>query len=41
MFHWTDDTRGYALSGDLSREELLPIARTVYDDLETKDSKGG
>lgn len=41
VFHWTDDTRGYALSGDLSREELLPIARTVYDDLETKDSKGG
>jgi anti-sigma factor RsiW len=41
VFHWTDDTRGYALSGDLSREDLLPIARTVYDDLETKDSKGG
>lgn len=41
VFHWTDDTRGYALSGDLSREELLPIARTVYDDLETRDSKGG
>lgn len=41
VFHWTDDVRGYALSGDLSREELLPIARTVYDVLETKDSKGG
>jgi anti-sigma factor RsiW len=41
VFHWTDDTRGYALSGELSREELLPIARTVYDDLEAKESKGG
>lgn len=40
VFHWNDDTRGYALSGELTREELLPVARTVYDDLETRETRG-
>jgi len=32
-FYWVENTRGYALSGDLAREELMPVARTVYDQL--------
>jgi anti-sigma factor RsiW len=39
VFHWNDDLRGYALSGDIPREDLLPIARTVFDDLETRETR--
>lgn len=39
VFHWNDDLRGYALSGDIAREDLLPIARTVFDDLETPETR--
>ena len=39
VFHWNDDLRGYALSGDIAREDLLPIARTVFDDLETLETR--
>lgn len=39
VFHWNDESRGYALSGEMPREDLLPIARTVYDDLETRETR--
>jgi len=32
-FYWVENTRAYALSGDLTREELMPVARTVYEQL--------
>lgn len=40
VFYWSEDGRGYALSGDLSRAELLPVARTVYAELD-EPRKGG
>jgi anti-sigma factor RsiW len=33
VFYWVDGPLGYALSGDLPREELLPIANAVYKQL--------
>ena len=33
VFYWVDGPFGYALSGDLSRAELLPIANAVYKQL--------
>lgn len=33
IFHWLDDRFGYALVGTLPREELLPVARAVFDQL--------
>ena len=33
VFYWIDGPLGYALSGDLPREELLPIASAVYQQL--------
>ncbi|HEY4372577.1 MAG TPA: anti-sigma factor [Burkholderiales bacterium] len=30
-FYWAQDNRAYALSGDISREELMPVARAVYE----------
>ena len=36
VFQWVDERSAYALSGEIVREELLPIARTVYDDLQTR-----
>jgi len=33
VFYWVDGPLGYALSGDLPREELLPIATAVYQQL--------
>jgi anti-sigma factor RsiW len=33
VFYWVDGPLGYALSGDLPREELLPIATAVYRQL--------
>ena len=41
VFYWREDGRGYALSGDLTRAELLPMAQLVYDDLNAPGSKGG
>jgi anti-sigma factor RsiW len=32
-FYWAQENRAYALSGDLGREELMPVARTVYEQL--------
>ena len=39
VFHRNDDTRGHALTGKPTREELLPVARTVCDDLETRETR--
>lgn len=33
VFYWVDGPLGYALSGDLPREQLLPIANAVYRQL--------
>jgi anti-sigma factor RsiW len=41
VFYWREDGRGYALSGDLARAELMPVARLVYDELNAPESKGG
>jgi anti-sigma factor RsiW len=32
-FYWAQENRAYALSGELNREELMPVARTVYEQL--------
>jgi len=32
-FYWVDQTLGYALTGQLEREELLRLARLVYEQL--------
>ena len=32
-FYWAQDNRAYALSGDLGREELMPVAKAVYEQL--------
>jgi len=32
-FYWAEDNRAYALSGDLSREELMPVARAVFEQM--------
>ena len=34
VFYWIDGPIGYAISGQMPREELMPIARMVYDQLE-------
>ena len=41
VFYWSEDGRGYALSGDVTRAELLPVARTVYEELNAPPLKGG
>jgi anti-sigma factor RsiW len=41
VFSWSEDGSGYALSGDITREELMPIARLVYEDLNAPPLKGG
>ncbi|CAG0989806.1 hypothetical protein BURK2_02318 [Burkholderiales bacterium] len=33
VFYWLDGTLGYALSGELPREELLPLADAAYREL--------
>ena len=30
LFYWIDKPFGYALAGELSREELQPLAQLVY-----------
>lgn len=32
-FYWVDGPLGYALSGDVNKNELLGLARTVYQSL--------
>ena len=41
VFNWSEDGRGYALSGDVTREELLPVARSVYEELNAPPLRGG
>ena len=33
VFYWVDQKLGYALSGDLGKEEMLRVARAVYEQL--------
>ena len=33
VFYWIDRTLGYALAGDMGKEEMLRIARVVYEQL--------
>ena len=33
VFYWIDRTLGYALAGDMGKDEMLRIARTVYEQL--------
>lgn len=32
-FYWAQDNRAYALSGDITREELMPVAQAVYEQM--------
>jgi anti-sigma factor RsiW len=34
VFYWIDGSKGYAITGQMSREDLLTIAKKVYDQLE-------
>jgi anti-sigma factor RsiW len=38
VFYWIDDTCGYALSGNLDRQQLLSIARVVYGQLAANEA---
>ncbi|MFT3736706.1 MAG: anti-sigma factor [Rhodocyclaceae bacterium] len=38
VFYWLDDRVGYALSGDLERDKLLPIAREVWNQLSAAET---
>jgi anti-sigma factor RsiW len=38
VFYWIDDKCGYALSGNLDRQQLLSIARVVYGQLAANDA---
>jgi anti-sigma factor RsiW len=33
VFYWVDRTLGYALSGELDKQEMLRVARAVYEQL--------
>jgi anti-sigma factor RsiW len=39
-FYWIDRNAGYALTGDLPRQELLALAEAAYRDLERKAGGG-
>jgi anti-sigma factor RsiW len=39
VFYWIDHQAGYALSGELPKEELLRIATLAYRDLEARSNK--
>ena len=41
VFYRGEDGRSYALSGSVTREELLPVARAVYGELNAPALKGG
>jgi len=34
MFYWIDGPKGYAITAQMPREELMTIAQKVYEDLE-------
>jgi anti-sigma factor RsiW len=34
VFYWIDGSKGYAITGQMTREDLLGLARKVYDQLE-------
>lgn len=34
VFYWIDGPMGYAITGQMSRDELLPLAKKVYEQLE-------
>ena len=34
VFYWVDGNMGYAISGQMTRDELMPIAKAVYEQLE-------
>lgn len=34
VFYWMDEGFGYALSGDIGREQMLKVAKLVYEELE-------
>jgi anti-sigma factor RsiW len=38
VFYWIDDSCGYALSGNIDRQQLLSIARVVYGQLAASDA---
>jgi anti-sigma factor RsiW len=38
VFYWIDDTCGYALSGNIDKQQLLSIARVVYGQLAASDA---
>ena len=38
VFYWIDDNCGYALSGNIDRQQLLSIARVVYGQLAASDA---
>lgn len=35
VFYWIDRARGYAISAQMSREELLGLAQKIYEELES------
>ncbi|RTL57693.1 MAG: anti-sigma factor [Rhodocyclaceae bacterium] len=39
VFYWVDGQAGYALSGELPRQELMVLADAAYRDLERQDAK--
>ena len=41
VFYWREEGCGSALSGDVTRKELLPVARSVYEELNAPATKGG
>jgi anti-sigma factor RsiW len=41
VFYWIDDSCGYALSGNIDRQQLLSIARMVYGQLAAADAAPG
>jgi anti-sigma factor RsiW len=38
VFYWVDDTCGYALSGNIDKQQLLSIARVVYGQLAASEA---
>ena len=40
VFYWIDENCGYALSGNIDRQQLLSIARVVYGQLAASDAGG-
>ena len=38
VFYWIDDACGYALSGNIDKQQLLSIARSVYGQLAVNEA---